>query len=54
MKHKFNDKGSIKSNVLIFNLRLNNNAIPLDSLIHTLTSLITNPNILTVSAAPPS
>ncbi len=30
MKHKFNGKSSIKSNILTLNMRLNNNAIPLD------------------------
>ncbi len=31
MKHNFNDLGSMKLNVLTLNMRLNNNAIPLDS-----------------------
>ncbi len=31
MKHKFNDQGGIKLNMLTLNLRLSNNAIPLDS-----------------------
>ncbi len=31
MKHKFNDLGSIKSNLVTLNMRLNNNAVPLDS-----------------------
>ncbi len=31
MKHKFNDYGSIKSSVQTLNMRLNSNAIPLDS-----------------------
>ncbi len=31
IKHKFNDLRSIKSYVLILNMRLNNNAVPLDS-----------------------
>ncbi len=31
MKHKFNDKGSIKLNVQTLNMRFNNDAIPLDS-----------------------
>ncbi len=32
MKHKFNDYGSIKSNVLTPYMRLNKNAIPIDSI----------------------
>ncbi len=31
MKHKFNDLGSIKTNMLTLNIKFHNNAIPLDS-----------------------
>ncbi len=35
MKHKFNDEGSIKSNMLTIDMRLNSKTIPLDSSVAT-------------------